>query len=492
VSNEREEAAVKATAGMITADDAFAGEKGIVPPDEVIAEPNPADYLSPSYLKSTAPHLAAEFGELLEKLRDLNARFVGRRTVEVQAYFSLTGEHELLETAFYEWCKKYFAIRGDLGRLSPRNENDPWVLYVDCYKKEFHPLLELLLNKPGTVNSSVLNLSQSYMQTEFAASVLSGDLQNALAFRPHRFKSEWRQNTAHERVGDYNAQRINFAEFFHAIKPHVAPVANAEGLARLELETEQFGRDLAFLRTILSALNVPPAQTQPLTPDIWATLHWDVYHGGTIAALLTSDTAQVENDRRTKHAISLRRDGWLCHRECPWIRIGPDSAPDARPALWAVNHYVVGKLIDPLLQAWSLLEADPEPVISRGLSDSATEEEQIAAVAVALATAEVDEEAAAEEQVESDMLPSTVRGLKGYRPPAMRLRRFRKILEKHFDCEWSNVGGDAKVFRVGGRNYIIGDHGSKAEVSWPKMKDCLDRLGIAREEFIAVCRKRSG
>lgn len=78
---------MKATAQEITNDDARAISMGAdaIPPDEVIAEPNLSDFVAPAYLVRTAPALAAAFTELLAALRDLNARFIRERTVEVQA-----------------------------------------------------------------------------------------------------------------------------------------------------------------------------------------------------------------------------------------------------------------------------------------------------------------------------------------------------------------------------------------------------------------------
>lgn len=93
-------AAVEATARAINSDDARAVAQGedLAPADEVVAEPDPSDYLAPEYLAKTGtPELAGAFQVLLDELRDLNRRFARERTVEVQAYLSLTGEHDELE-----------------------------------------------------------------------------------------------------------------------------------------------------------------------------------------------------------------------------------------------------------------------------------------------------------------------------------------------------------------------------------------------------------
>src|SRR5262245_55850428 len=83
VPDNRIEAAIKATAQLISADDARAIKAGLgaIPADEVIDAPNPAEYCCPSYLQKTAPHLAPAFGELIGMLRDFNALFAGERTL---------------------------------------------------------------------------------------------------------------------------------------------------------------------------------------------------------------------------------------------------------------------------------------------------------------------------------------------------------------------------------------------------------------------------
>src|SRR5579862_4560781 len=180
--DERIQAAVKATAQMMVDDDERAVAAGLssIPADEVIVAPNPAEYVAPRYLQKTAPLLASKFGELLGMLRDLNSRFAGERTIEVQATLSLTGEHEWLEEQFFRWCRMYFEIRGNLGRLSPRNDNNPSRLYQDCME-EFDRLVEKRIVQAGTINSSVLNLSQRYMRSAFAEQVMNPDLRGCAA-----------------------------------------------------------------------------------------------------------------------------------------------------------------------------------------------------------------------------------------------------------------------------------------------------------------------
>ena len=258
MSDDRTQAAVKATAQVITDDDAWAVVTGSdrIPADEVIAEPNPVEYVAPHYLQKTAPHLAPEFGELLGKLCTLNARFAGERTVEAQATLSLTGEHEWLEEKFLDWCQMYFKIRGSLDRLGPRNGNDPWRLYQDCYD-EFNQLLEKRIVQPGTINSSVLNLSQRFMQSGFAAQVMVPDLKSYAETGRDRYASVASRSNAFRRVAGYGREVEAFTAFLQRIAQHLpADYAQHDGpewLTDIQTKVTLRAEDLTLLCATSSA-----------------------------------------------------------------------------------------------------------------------------------------------------------------------------------------------------------------------------------------------
>ena len=106
--------------------------------------------------------------------------------MEVQAYLSLTGEHEELEEQFLAWCQQYLAIRGSLDRLNPLNHNDPWVLFQQCFE-EYTKLIDYRIVQVGTVNSSVLNLCQRFMTSRFPVNVFEPDLVDYAKHHRDRF-----------------------------------------------------------------------------------------------------------------------------------------------------------------------------------------------------------------------------------------------------------------------------------------------------------------
>ncbi len=476
MSDDRTQAAVKATAQAIADDGARTVATGSesIPADEVIAEPNPAEYVAPHFLQKTAPHLAPAFGELLGMLCNLNARFAGERTVEALATLSLAGEHEWLEDKFLDWCQMYFEIRGSLDRLSPRNGNDPWRLYQDCYQ-EFNQLFGERIVQPGTINSSVLNLSQRSMLSEFAAQVMGPDLKCYAETGRDRYASAASRYNANHLVDGYDRQVDAFTAFLLRIAQHLpADYAQHDGpewLTDIQTKVTRRAEDLTFLRYVTCVLSVNDAEKRQLAPDIWARFTWDVYHGGSVGVVLTSPSPEPSAGRTTRHHLAFRRDGWLCHREFSWLRVQPDYLPDERRSELAVSWYVLDTLTSHLYEAWGRL--DPGQVVSRGLESDATEEEQTAALVVALA--------------EPDVADFETPVAKRPRPPQLRLKRIRAILTTHFGCEWSMAkGSEQKVYRPGGKQFTFGCHGIDRMVHPVQIKNCLGKLGIPLADFLAA------
>ena len=157
--------------------------------DEYVLEPDSADYRLPTLLLKTAPDLALCFQELLDALLHLNREHVDERVVDVQAYFSLTGEHEELEHAFYQWTMNYLSRRADLDRLNHRNAYDPSRLWVDT-AKEIDELIERRIGMVNTINSSALNLAQAaYLHHPYAMVVADHKRRggDGHVFEPNRY-----------------------------------------------------------------------------------------------------------------------------------------------------------------------------------------------------------------------------------------------------------------------------------------------------------------
>src|SRR5262249_31389537 len=196
-------------------------------------------------------------------------------------YLSLTGEHEELEEGFLAWCQQYFAIRGSLDRLNPSNGGDPWRLYSDCLR-EFNRLLENRIMQPRTINSSVLNLSQRFMQSGFAALVLAPDLTDYAKCGRDRFGSESNRQQALQRLADFKEHPRSFDSFLKLVAQHLpsdyAPGASPDWHTRVCTKVTKLAEDLSVLRSLLCAQDFSVTEKQQIAPDLWARLRWAVYH----------------------------------------------------------------------------------------------------------------------------------------------------------------------------------------------------------------------
>ena len=498
--DEKERPAIEATVKLILESDAKAEEIGLpkIPLTEVIATPDPKDYLVPDHLRSTAPDLVSELEVLLGELRELNARHVGRNTNEVQSYLSLTGEHEALEQLFYQWTKTYFGRRGDLGRLNPRVKNDPFLLYWQCVE-EFDRILGRLNMLERSLNMSVLGLSLEHIQAELADRMLSADVVKYQNDLPHRFTSGHNAGEAEARVVRFHRGHKNYAEFLATVAHHLPAdfvprdMPDWEPTTRSRIKLR--GEELELLRFALPDLDPDLTEPQQLAPKIWAKGRWDIFLGGAVLMLMTGEEPGGVRRDASDHAISFRRDGRLCCRPFPWVQVDPDAIPDEkkdlRQKLLAVNLFVLDTLTYPVYKAWS--DLDLELIVRRGSASDATEQEQTAALAVVMATAtedvpEAEETPGLEEPAPTvpEPVPDTV---KGRRVGVFRLRKFAYLLRKHFECEWSRgVGSEVKVRRHDSHYYSLGNHGSGQVVLPHKVRDCLQRLDIPLDDFKRVCR----
>src|SRR5262249_40371875 len=137
------------------------------------------------------------------------------------------------------------------------------------------------------------------------------------------------------------------------------PQDGSEWFTDIQAKVARGAADLTFLRHVLCALSMSDAEKRQLVPDLWARFTWDVYHGGSVGVVLTSSSPEPSTERATQHQLAFRRDGWLCHREYPWLRVQPDYLPDQRQSEFAVSWYVLDTLSSPLYEAWDRLDRDP-------------------------------------------------------------------------------------------------------------------------------------
>jgi hypothetical protein len=297
--------------------------------------------------------------------------------------------------------------------------------------------------------------------------------------RADRFTSASHRAKALELVAAWHDAVNDFTNFLRRIESHLPPAYSPsdepEWSSQIEAKIASLAEDIGFLRDILCVLPVADGEKQPLTPELWGRLGWDVHHGRSIAVVFTSSSSEPSVERATTDLIAIRRDGWLCHRECSWLRVDPDHPNADRSRELAVNWYILETLTAPLYEAWDHL--DSGPVISRGSERDATDEEQTAAIAIALTAPETTEER------------SALGRQKKVRVPRLRLSLLERITTEQFQCEWSQAkGSERKVYRQGEKHFKFGCHEKDPLISAGTINKCLRRLGISLGDFLAACR----
>jgi hypothetical protein len=451
---------------------------GRIPADERIAEPDPAAYVAPSYLQETAPDLEPAFRELLAMLLELNRRFAGETTLEAQASLSLTGEHESLEEFFLTWSIKYFDFRGRKDRLSYHvNGNDRFRLFLQCID-EFDRLIGYRILVQGTINSSVLNLSQRYMYSRFPLKILDSNFWNS----PQGASSS--VSTGHIRlqfsksINSFQRGVIIFEEFVSKVLADLPekyqPNDSIEWVASLKRSVTDLANGMNSLREVLTYQRIHTAKWLKIGGELFARISWDVYHGSAVAAILTSnDSDDTNHCRTTRHPLAFRRDGWICHREYSWIRVDPDYKSEERLSELAANWYLLDLLTFPLYEAWDQL--DLRTAIHQGLTAGATDDEQTTALAISA--------------IDFETLSATTSPAKNRPLPIHRLSRIKAIFSR-LGIEWSmGKGSEQKFYRPGGRLVCFGCHGADRQVFSRDLKRWLRKLDVPLDVFVAECQR---
>jgi hypothetical protein len=464
-------AAIRNLSRLIVADNTGLSEEMTIPADERIVERDPSEYDCPAYLRKTAPSMAGEFAELLAELRELNARFAGERTVDVQAILSLTGEHDDLELRFLNWCYDYFVMRGSLDRLNSKNQFCPWLLYRECLE-EYVGLIERRIAQAGTLHADVLNLSQRVMLSRIAFDVLKADLINSSTGLPDRFASDLHRAKALEIVKVYTRELSGFYDFLQKVEDNLPakylPGSSPEWIAETAAHIHRCSEDLRILRVLLADGEETPFEPRLVSPGIWARLRWDVYHGRSIAAVLTSSDPEPLSESRTNHPLAISRDGYLGHREYPWLRALPEFPSNQLYSELAVSWYILDTLTVSLYEAWDRL--DLAAIARRGLEPDATDAEVDKALYLATAGS----------------LPEEADDPQKIRVRPLKLRRMKSILESQFGCEWSTAkGSEQKVYRPGAKHFTFGCHGADPTIHPRVLKRCLSKLNIPIGEFVS-------
>jgi len=324
----------------------------------------------------------------------------------------------------------------------------------------------------------VLNLSQRYILNSFACEMLQPELDRREKLGWDRFCSDLARNMAEKQVVDFRDGVTSFSKTMSDLRADLPQeyleTIEEESITDVLSHVQSLAKDLSCLRTALFAINEEEASRSRITLDLWASLRWDVHHGSSVAAVkFRIDGGSL---RSTAPApIAIRRDGWICHREFPWIRVDPEFELAARRHELAVNWFILDTFVDRLLSVWDQL--DKPEAIQRGGEPDATIEEQIAAIAVATL-----------EREDSEPSSGRTTGRKSSRLRPMKLSRLEVILRDGFGCETRQGKGSERIMsRPGGKLFRFGRHGVDKEVYPDRIKQCLARLEIPVGDFLCEC-----
>jgi hypothetical protein len=85
------------------------------PGERIASQPREAYHPSPSSRRMASPGEIAELDAILGELWAVNQEHIGEPTLEVEAYYALTGHRQELTERFIAWCRRLFERRTDPG-----------------------------------------------------------------------------------------------------------------------------------------------------------------------------------------------------------------------------------------------------------------------------------------------------------------------------------------------------------------------------------------
>jgi hypothetical protein len=487
--------AVQETARGIALDGDLIPE-GAIPASELVAPPDAAAYRVDSRLRRASPDLAEALQQLLSNLEEFNAVFQGKKTLEVQAELSLTGESEELESAFLDWTRRYLEWRAASSRLNYIKNSDPWRLYHKCVK-DFDSVLGRLIILEGSVNADVLNLSKSYVFSELAERVLGEPVRAYSTSRNDQFESPRFRDAAIATVEKWNRRLHSFEGLLRELEEALPPESHIGSREELWDQICRRGEDLATIRVICAARGSHEWPEVQMTPTLCGRFDWDVHHGRSIASILTSRSPGGTQGRQSSHALSIRRDGTLGHRESSLIGIDSHSSI----AHLAANWFLLELMTEPILAVWNELDDQARAEIrTRGCEPEAELSLQAASLVIGIAESEwqtppqdpVAVDASEAPAVEID--PTDPAITRKRKPPQLPrnlfLSKIEQILAEHFGCLCRQGKGSERVAVRGMRKCRFKCHGENPRISYFQLKNGLRQLGISNEQFEEACRSR--
>jgi hypothetical protein len=457
---------------------------GIITREETVVPQPPELYRAPSFLAKTAtPELTAELDRLLAELWRVNQDFVGEKNLEVQAYFTATGEHRDLERRFWSWCDSYFGHRASDPRLlNPQNHNDPLVLMVRLWN-ETMSIFGGLHYREQTINVYFL---QSAMQ--YAGWVLYNRLwKNAVLHGKHHLlflNTRTDPKTAAQVAGLVRARGYadgHLGRFLRSLRAWATSerVAHLTSLTDVELRGRlaAMAADMQEMRPFLVRNFRPSKVLYQLTGDLAVAWRWSIGYGIALVTVGTSLNEVIRNigSSLTRLNIAVNHDGLLIDPRLSWLPVCEGTAIDGVPPL-VLNCCLLELFHKRLFSFYDQIDftkiAERQRARARRKAGPQTIEVSCRILAETSTTSDDDE--APHETNHRWVRP-------------LRSQSLLRMLERKLGCEVrQGKGSEITIFREGGRIFTLGHHKQNDYVRPDHVKRILARVGISVEEWLGA------
>ena len=510
--------------------------------EDYVVESYPVESFQPkAHLKKMMTE--AQYRDLcviLNALHESNEEHVGESIIEVNVYFSLTGDHQALQDLMLLWTQSFLVARAS--KYNPKDGDDEFQRfdrllgeYLKIFPDPAHSLCYLVTG-PCTVYAAHL-IYEHTLGKVFVTRDTDDAVEVSASVPVRRDQMEHLESLMQLFQSQFG--RDNLSAFYRIVLAKGIPdklrekQRMPEGALRGSIR--RMGEDINTMRQLLVRDFAPDNTVIRLSRDFVIAVAWaahsgimNLYFAETESELFDSPTATLGRGR----VLFLARNGALLDGNRPWIRM-EDVVPCGEVSGLAVNAYILEAVHEKLfgfyddvdetrlrnlaatdsipedrkdeVLAWSCQElAAREPVeMEIGTVDAgavpgpvATEGDREAVEAEP--EAETVEAEPSYEAIEAKPEIGPVETPVDEEQPRrrrlvihhLRLPTFLRILEHNLGCEVRPGKGDeTTIFRPGGKIFCIGRPGPIYPVV---VKRALHRLNISTLEWLrAVNRSAS-
>jgi hypothetical protein len=458
-------------------------------------ESQPSDnYTPPVFLRKTATtDQYAEFGLILDELRELNEEHVGKRKREVEAYLHWIGWLQLLQDRLMAWLDSYLASR--LERYDPRDKGNKFLQFMRL-GEECNQLFQKLHGRHRT----------DYL-------ILSGCMPYAIwLLYEGTFKSSLTQTDGEVLFNpdDCDPSTLRRARvcirmvlqlgFFHdwldgllerartALKPGELEAFESRPSGELLQELTLYASSIQEMRPFL-VRNFNSAKSSVELSDGF-TLAWLWGTRSGIANIAGSDCRMALHrqlaTREHPYLVGVNQDGLLSSPEQPWLCTRGPAYDRSLP----INLYIVSRFHDKLYSFYERIDKDRIRRRALGQRPGQAVPAAIDHAAAQSVPGTIDSQPATEaslalacQDLAEQLDGASTRA--GRRVCGLRYEYLEKMLAQSFDCQIrQGKGSEIYISRPNGGRATIGKHGKNPECSSGKVRMLLRRLGIPEQSWI--------